>query len=189
MTSGAIGVAIASGNGIFGRPQIIIAGAKLQADNRVAFARPRRVIARRGRANAIKPSLPGLTRQSILFKRNVLRRWMDARIKSGHDECAHIAASVFKQQHICGYDFAISPRKRARFALQCRPSKTIEGAGDAGCAMHRRPPVQKESTGVSNHRYTASPASPAQWFYGLYVLSSVTMAWLPPSPAKLLPPT
>src|SRR6266566_2186398 len=28
------------------------------------------------------------------------------------------------------------------------------------------------------------PAFPAQWFYGLYVLSSVTIAWLPPSPAR-----
>jgi hypothetical protein len=29
------------------------------------------------------------------------------------------------------------------------------------------------------------PAFPAQWFYGLYVLSSVTIAWLPPSAAGL----
>ena len=38
-------------------------------------------------ANVDKSSLPGLTRQSIFFEKNFLRRWMDARIKSGHDEC------------------------------------------------------------------------------------------------------
>jgi hypothetical protein len=37
--------------------------------------------------NADKSSLPGLTRQSIFFEKYFLRRWMDARIKSGHDEC------------------------------------------------------------------------------------------------------
>jgi hypothetical protein len=31
-------------------------------------------------------SLPGLIRQSIAFVKMFLRRWMDARIKSGHDE-------------------------------------------------------------------------------------------------------
>jgi hypothetical protein len=29
------------------------------------------------------------------------------------------------------------------------------------------------------------PAFPARWFYGLYVLSPVTMAWLPPSLAVM----
>src|SRR5712692_8240495 len=28
------------------------------------------------------------------------------------------------------------------------------------------------------------PAFPAQWFYGLYVLFPVTIAWLPPSPVR-----
>jgi len=28
------------------------------------------------------------------------------------------------------------------------------------------------------------PAFPAQWFYGLYVISPVTIAWLPPSPVR-----
>jgi hypothetical protein len=129
MTSGAIGVAIASGNGIFGRPQIIIAGAKLQADNRVAFARPRRVIARRGRANAIKPSLPGSPRQSILFKRNVLRRWMDARIKSGHDAHAHTP------------DLRIRFRDLAAQAREVCPSMSAleDNRGRRGCRMRNAP--------------------------------------------------
>jgi hypothetical protein len=37
------------------------------------------------RANAIKMSLPGLTRQSICFEK-ALAKWMDARVKPGHDE-------------------------------------------------------------------------------------------------------
>jgi hypothetical protein len=36
-------------------------------------------------SNSPTSSLPGLTRQSILFEKRSLRRWMDARIKSGHD--------------------------------------------------------------------------------------------------------
>ena len=36
-------------------------------------------------SSASPPSLPGLTRQSILFER-LLRRLMDARVKPGHDE-------------------------------------------------------------------------------------------------------
>jgi hypothetical protein len=44
--------------------------------------------------------------------------------------------------------------------------------------------VQQKST-RQNHRCSRDhPAFPAQWFYGLYVLFSVTIAWLPPSPAR-----
>jgi hypothetical protein len=35
-----------------------------------------------------------------------------------------------------------------------------EGAGNAGCALHPRPPVQQESTGVSNQGYTATTGIP-----------------------------
>jgi hypothetical protein len=36
----------------------------------------------------------------------------------------------------------------------------------------------------SQRRHRIHPAFPTQWFYGLYVLSPVTMAWLPPSSAR-----
>src|SRR5437868_10937352 len=56
---------------------------------------------RRGfRANAIKMSLPGLTRQSICFEK-ALAKEIDARVKPGHDEC--FCAALFK------HSFAISP--------------------------------------------------------------------------------
>jgi len=42
------------------------------------------------RANAIKMSLPGLTRQSICFEK-ALAKSMDARVKPGHDECFCVA--------------------------------------------------------------------------------------------------
>ena len=34
-----------------------------------------------------KSSLPGLTRQSILFAKCFLRRWMDTRVKPAYDQC------------------------------------------------------------------------------------------------------
>jgi hypothetical protein len=43
--------------------------------------------------------------------------------------------------------------------LKVPPSLT-EGAGNAGCALHPWPPVQKKSTGVSNQGYTASAGIP-----------------------------
>jgi hypothetical protein len=47
----------------------------------------------------LKMSLPGLTRQSIFFKR-IFARWMDARIKSGHDECVRVHTELIsKKQH------------------------------------------------------------------------------------------
>src|ERR1700722_18408172 len=40
---------------------------------------------KRPASSSLPPSLPGLTRQSIYFAKVLF--WMDARIKSGHDEC------------------------------------------------------------------------------------------------------
>jgi len=74
-------------------------------------------------AKTVKTSLPGLTRQSIFFNKNFLRRWMDARIKSGHDECVCVHTNLnFKQQHSCSHNFAISPRISASFILHVAPS-------------------------------------------------------------------
>src|ERR1700704_6948112 len=55
------------------------------------------------------------------------------------------------------------------------PSKTKEGAGNAGCALHPWPPVQQESTGVSNQGYTASTGIPCAMVLTLsFVLFPVT---------------
>jgi hypothetical protein len=45
--------------------------------------------------------------------------------------------------------------------------------------------VQKKVHAAEPQVVPDPPAFPARWFYGLYVISSVTMAWLPPSPARL----
>jgi hypothetical protein len=42
------------------------------------------------RANAIRMSLPGSTRQSIRFEKALAKK-MDARVKPGHDECFCVA--------------------------------------------------------------------------------------------------
>jgi hypothetical protein len=52
----------------------------------------------------ITSSLPGLTRQSILFAKSFLRRWMDTRVKPAYDECG------------CGYRCACSSFRGARSA-------------------------------------------------------------------------
>jgi hypothetical protein len=44
--------------------------------------------------------------------------------------------------------------------LKRRSLEIKEGAGNAGCALHPRPPVQQESTGVSNQGYTATAGIP-----------------------------
>jgi hypothetical protein len=50
-----------------------------------------------------------------------------------------------------------------------------EGAGNAGCALHPRPPVQQKSTGVSNQGYTASAGIPcAMVLTASFVLFPVT---------------
>src|SRR5712691_1847436 len=35
-------------------------------------------------------SLPGLTRQSIFFAKSLLSKWMDARVKPGHDGLSNL---------------------------------------------------------------------------------------------------
>jgi hypothetical protein len=63
-----------------------------------------------GRPNAINTSLPGLTRQSISLQKSLLQRVMDARIKSGHDECGCVLTNLyFKQRLSLRHAFAISP--------------------------------------------------------------------------------
>jgi len=71
------------------------------------------------------------------------------------------------------------------------PLSVTEGAGKAGRRLRpqsRVRKVRKGSTRVS-YRYSQDiPAFPAQWFYGLYVLSPGKRPFLPPLPAEELPP-
>src|SRR6266436_8239610 len=53
--------------------------------------------------------------------------------------------------------------------------KSEEGAGNAGCALHPRPRVRKKAHALATKGAPQQPAFPAQWFYGLYVISPVTM--------------
>src|SRR5258707_1992740 len=64
------------------------------------------------------------------------------------------------------------------------PSKSKEGAGNAGCALHPWPPVQKESTGVSNQGYTATAGIPCAMVLRLIRDLPGDHAWLPPSPTR-----
>src|SRR5450755_3715325 len=60
-----------------------------------------------------------------------------------------------------------------------------EGAGNAGRALHPRPPVQQESTGVSNQGHTAIVRhSLRDGFNGLLRALPGDRALLPPSPAR-----
>src|SRR3979411_467561 len=68
----------------------------------------------------------------------------------------------------------------------CHP-RPIEGAGNAGCALHPRSRVQtctKKRTRA--YRFSGGiPAFPAQWFTAYSALSPVTGLFLPPSLALL----
>jgi hypothetical protein len=64
-----------------------------------------------------------------------------------------------------------------------RPRNQKEGAGNAGCALHPWPPVQKESTGVSNQGYTATAGIPCAMVLRLIRDLLGDHAWLPPSSA------
>jgi hypothetical protein len=48
--------------------------------------------------------------------------------------------------------------------LQEPPSKSGEGAGNAGCALHPWPPVQKKAQASATKGTPQQPAFPAQWF-------------------------
>src|SRR6202030_62623 len=78
---------------------------------------------------------------------------------------------------------------RARDAWRpswCRKarSRNKEGAGKAGCSPHPWPACNKKSRRQSPQAQPNPPAFPARWCYGYFVLSPVTIAWLPPSSAK-----
>src|SRR5882757_7767734 len=62
--------------------------------------------------------------------------------------------------------------------------RKAEGAGNAGRALHPRPPVQQESTGVSNQGHTAIVRhSLRDGFNGFLHALLGDHAWLPPSSA------
>src|SRR5712664_828315 len=63
----------------------------------------------------------------------------------------------------------ICPSYCFRFALE-----TTEGAGKAGCPPHPWSACNKKHAAEPQVQ-ADHPAFPAQWFYGLYVLSPVTM--------------
>src|SRR5215813_6161722 len=69
------------------------------------------------------------------------------------------------------------PRSRGAWRPSCSIDHTLifkEGAGKTGCSPHPWSACNKKST-RQNHRYEPEqPAFPAQWCYGLYVLSPVT---------------
>src|SRR5882724_7070500 len=77
---------------------------------------------------------------------------------------------------------------RVRAIVFVSPSKREEGAGKAGCPPHPWSACNKKHAAEPQVQ-ADHPAFPAQWFYGLYVLSPVTIAWLPPSSAESFPPT
>src|SRR5438067_3766440 len=87
-----------------------------------------------------------------------------------------------------GYATAIPRRDCARGMQILLPPSKIEGAGNAGCALHPRSRVPKSvhlahtSIQVSGN----TPTSPAQWLYGLYRALPGGAGLLSPSPLRSL---
>ena len=88
-----------------------------------------------------------------------------------------------------GYDFAISPHEPREFCFEFPPLKHQRAWGDAGRPMRRSlacEVVVNKCTRVFTAvapEITRHPRT--QWFYGLYALSPVSHALLPPSPCGL----
>src|SRR3989442_6452246 len=84
------------------------------------------------------------------------------------------------------------PRSRSAISpelLQIRRlTLEVEGAGNAGCALHPRSRVpncaKMAHTSIQGSGNT--PTSPAQWLYGLYRALPGERAFLPPSPLRSL---
>src|SRR6266581_7133808 len=116
---------------------------------------------------------------------------MDARIKSGHDECVSRGDVKERVAHtpnnniVCRYDFAASPRNAPEPLINFPPK---EGVGNAGCPLHPRPRVHLvlvERTRVT----TSTPQSPdipaRNGFNGFLRALPGDRALLPPSPTDM----
>src|SRR5712671_711627 len=80
----------------------------------------------------------------------------------------------------------LAARGARGFAKIVRPEIT-EGAGNAGCALHRRSRVQNCKKRTRAYRFSGgNPAFPAQWFYGLLRALLGDQACLTPSSALLI---
>ena len=125
-----------------------------------------------------------MTRRSIPLRRKLLRRGMDARIKSGHDErvwrnedsdCFARTPTSFQQSH-CLLTRVHDPATRCARVVHLSLAP-MEGVGNAGCPLHPRPRVPfvlVERTRVTTST-PESPGIPARNGFTAYVaLSPVT---------------
>jgi hypothetical protein len=88
-------------------------------------------------------------------------------------------ASLNDAEHAFAFSRLMVPELVRNLTLGINRGRRECRATDAPMA-----PCAIKSTGVGTTGTPDQPAFPAQWFYGLYVLSSVTIAWLPPSSAR-----
>src|SRR5882757_431956 len=84
--------------------------------------------------------------------------------------------SIFKQPAVYRHGLAISPRLCARGLPEFRVPLKSEGAGNAGCALHRRSRVQNCKKNAHEHTGSAEAIrhSPRNGFTAYFVLSPVT---------------
>ena len=75
-----------------------------------------------------------------------------------------------KFQTARGRASALSRREAPELCVTCRPQREQEGAGKAGCALHPRSRAQlAHRKRTRAYRFSGNtPASPAQWLYGLW---------------------
>ena len=77
---------------------------------------------------------------------------------------------------------AFSRHEMPEFFASHRPHRMKRAQGMPGARCTHGPRAIKKHAAEPQVQ-PKQPAFPAQWFYGLYVISSVNRACLPPSPA------
>src|SRR6267378_1461629 len=95
---------------------------------------------------------------------------------------SHLTLLAMTAEHA----FASSPRNAPELVQEFHRPTIKRAQGRPGAHRTHGPRATKKHAAEPQVQ-ADHPAFPAQWFYGLYVISPVTIAWLPPSPAGRIP--
>src|SRR5258708_3374402 len=112
-------------------------------------------------------SLPGLTRQSMCFEK-ALAKWMDGRVKPGHNECFCVAWFKAQFRDLAARSARVFPGTSRLLNFRGRRECRALDAPAASC-------VKKQTHERSHHGHTGTTRhSPRNGFTAYFALSPVT---------------